>query len=61
MAHTAVHDGYRHVQILLCVDMSSIMKILNKFQGKGPWVFYVLKSCLFDGRNEAVVDEEFWR
>ena len=27
------HDGYRHVQILLCMDISSIMKILNNFQG----------------------------
>jgi len=27
------HDGYRHVQILLCMDISSIMKMLNNFQG----------------------------
>ena len=26
-------DGYRHVQILLCMDISSIMKMLNNFQG----------------------------
>ena len=27
------HDGYRHVQILLCMDISSIIKILNNFEG----------------------------
>ena len=26
------HDGYRHVQILLCMDISSIMTMLNNFQ-----------------------------
>ena len=33
------HDGYRHVQILLCMDMSTIMKILNNFLG--PLVFFL--------------------
>ena len=44
VAHT--HDGYRHVQIILYVDISSIMKILNKFQGKGPWVFLRVEIVL---------------
>ena len=43
------HDGYRQVEILLCVDISSIMKILNKLQGPLGF-FYVLKLCLFDAR-----------
>ena len=33
VAHGVGHDGYRHVQILLCMDISTIMKILNNFLG----------------------------
>ena len=35
VAHPGVgkHDGYRHVQIILCMDISSIIKMLNNFQG----------------------------
>ena len=44
------HDGYTYVQILLCMDISSIMKMLNNFQGPLGVFFYVLESCLFDVR-----------
>ena len=44
------HDGYRHVQILLCMDIPTIMKILNNFVGRFGFFFYVLELCLFDVR-----------
>ena len=52
------HDGYRHVQILLCVDMSSIMKNLNKFQG--PLGFFTCWNRPIRWTKWHVVDEELW-
>ena len=39
------HDGYRHVQILLCMDISTIIKILNNFLG--PLGFFLRVGILF--------------
>ena len=55
------HDGYRHVEILLCMDISSIIKILNNFQG--PLGFftcwnraYLMYDIVVDKRLHGVLE-----
>ena len=40
------HDGYRHVQILLCMDIPTIMKIVNNFVGRFGF-FFTCWNCAY--------------
>ena len=54
--------GYRHVQILLCMDMSTIMKILNNFLGLLGFFFtcwncaYLMCDIVVDKRLHGVFE-----